>query len=366
MKPGITTFLFFLPISILLSGCASSGPPLPPSLDLPTPVTDLRAMRKGDSVYLAWTVPTLTTDHQVIRQSGPTLVCRSTAAITDCGAAIGEVAPPELGKTAANRATAANVTATYVDHLSGMGPATGSLKAEVTYAVEVLNPARRGAGLSNQVEEPSAPALPPPDGFRAEITADGVRLTWSCVAPVGGPSPGVQCRLRIYRRLAGSQADSKVAEPDLASCPGPPILDQTFEWEKTYEYRAASVIVISAPGKPDLEIEGDDTPKVTVYAHDVFPPAVPSGLQAVFSGVGQSPFVDLIWSPDTDADLAGYHVYRHEEGEPPVRLTSEPVRAPAYRDNQVLAGRKYFYSVTAIDVRGNESAKSEEANEAVP
>ena len=64
------------------------------------------------------------------------------------------------------------------------------------------------------------------------------------------------------------------------------------------------MIVISAPGKPDLEIEGDDTPKVTVYAHDVFPPAVPSGLQAVFSGVGQSPFVDLIWSPDTDADLA--------------------------------------------------------------
>ena len=59
-------------------------------------------------------------------------------------------------------------------------------------------------------------------------------------------------------------------------------------------------------------------------------------------------------------------MYRHEEGEPPVRLTSEPVRAPAYRDNQVLAGRKYFYSVTAIDVRGNESAKSEEANEAVP
>ena len=217
MKPGITTFLFFLPISILLSGCASSGPPLPPSLDLPTPVTDLRAMRKGDSVYLAWTVPTLTTDHQVIRQSGPTLVCRSTAAITDCGAAIGEVAPPELGKTAANRATAANVTATYVDHLSGMGPATGSLKAEVTYAVEVLNPARRGAGLSNQVEEPSAPALPPPDGFRAEITADGVRLTWSCVAPVGGPSLGRSMSLAYL--------------PALGRQPGPTARSRSLIWQ---------------------------------------------------------------------------------------------------------------------------------------
>ncbi len=70
------------------------------------------------------------------------------------------------------------------------------------------------------------------------------------------------------------------------------------------------------PGKPEVEVEGDDTPVVVVFAHDVFPPAVPTGLQAVFSGVGQAPFVDLVWSPDTEADLAGYNIFRHEEGEP--------------------------------------------------
>jgi fibronectin type 3 domain-containing protein len=115
-----------------------------------------------------------------------------------------------------------------------------------------------------------------------------------------------------------------------------------------------------------LQVEGEDTPTVTVFAHDVFPPAVPSGLQAVFSGVGQAPFVDLVWAPDTEADLAGYNIFRHQEGGQPVKINSELVKVPNYRDGEVRSGKTYFYSVSAVDVRGNESAKSEEANEAVP
>ena len=51
------------------------------------------------------------------------------------------------------------------------------------------------------------------------------------------------------------------------------------------------------------QVEGDDTPPVTVVAHDVFPPATPTGLQAVFSGPGQKPFIDLVWTPNTEPDL---------------------------------------------------------------
>ena len=93
---------------------------------------------------------------------------------------------------------------------------------------------------------------------------------------------------------------------------------------------------------------------------------MPSGLQAVFSGPGQRPFIDLVWAPDTDVDLAGYNVYRREEGTEPVKLNTEPVKTPAYRDSNVVAGEHYLYSVSAVDVRGNESARSEEAGENVP
>jgi hypothetical protein len=366
MKPDIWKFLFLGMMTSLFGGCASSGPPLPPSLELPRPVSDLRALRKGDRVYLAWTVPTQTTDHQGVRALGPTLICRSVAAtMTDCGTPVGEAAASRAVERTLpkGRSAAAAGAAGFVDRLP-RSPAANP-REEFTYAVQVLNADHRGAGLSDLVREPSAPALPPPGGFHAEITADGVRITWTC-PPVPGEGAGAQYRLRIYRRLLGSQADTKVAEPDLGNCQGPAVLDQTFEWEKTYDYRAASVAALAGGGQPEIEIEGDDTPAVRVFAHDVFPPAVPTGLQAVFSGVGQSPFVDLIWSPDTDADLAGYNLYRREENGEPARLASEPVKAPAYRDRNVHSGKQYFYSVSAVDVRGNESARSEAASERVP
>ncbi len=365
MKPHIWKFLLLGVMTSLVSGCASSGPPLPPSLELPRPVTDLRALRKGDKVYLAWTVPTQTTDRQSVRALGPTLICRSIAAsMTDCGTPVAEVAASAAeNNLPKGRSGATAGAASFVDRLPA-APAANP-REEATYAVKVLNVDHRGAGLSNLVREPSAPALPPPGGFGAEITADGVRVTWTC-PPAPGEPAGAQYRLRIYRRLLGSQADTKVAEPDLRNCQGPAVLDQTFEWEKTYDYRAASVVALVGPGEAEMEIEGDDTPAVRVFAHDVFPPAVPTGLQAVFSGVGQSPFIDLIWSPDTDADLAGYNLYRREENGEPAKVTSEPVKAPAYRDRNVQSGKQYFYSVSAVDVRGNESARSEETSERVP
>jgi len=42
------------------------------------------------------------------------------------------------------------------------------------------------------------------------------------------------------------------------------------------------------------------------------------------------------------------------------------VKSPAFRDMNVTPGHTYFYSVSAIDVRGNESAHSAEASESVP
>jgi hypothetical protein len=265
----------------------------------------------------------------------------------------------------------------------------------VTYAVEALNRNRRGAGLSNQVRVTTAPTLPPPEGLRAEVTKEGVELRWtrpSLAVKLAGP---VAYRLRFYRRTEGSQASIPIGEQDYAAGAGDltgavsegkksgeevlstgeeqpqssligKYLDQSIEWEKTYYYRATVVTVVTEAGKPPAQVEGDDTREVEVLEHDIFPPTVPSGLQAVFSGPGQQAFIDLIWAPVTDADLAGYNVYRHESGGAPEKLNSELVKAPAYRDMKVVSGKTYLYSVSAVDVRGNESVRSEEASESVP
>jgi hypothetical protein len=168
----------------------------------------------------------------------------------------------------------------------------------------------------------------------------------------------------VSRRDEGSQRQTAVGEVPIQGEPS--LTDSNIEWERTYEYHAEIVTVVRQESGSDAQVEGDDTPELKVVAKDAFPPSVPSGLQAVFSGPGQTPFIDLIWAPVTDSDLAGYNVYRHEEGAEPVKLNSDPLKTPAYRDTHVSAGMRYFYSVTSTDVRGNESAKSEEASESVP
>jgi hypothetical protein len=272
-------------------------------------------------------------------------------------------APADFAET--NKSSEKKLTASFVDAL-GFDFEIHNSFGSATYAVEVLNRDGRGAGLSNQVHVPLAPALPAPNDFSAQVTAQGVVLTWTG-APLSIPLPNpIRRSYRVYRRVEGSQQKILVGEQEAGSGSQQSVTDQSFEWEKSYYYHADTLTVITQAGKPDVSIEGDDTPEVKVFAHDVFPPAVPSGLQAVFSGPGQQAFIDLIWAPVTDADLDGYNVYRHEEGGAPVKVNTEPVKIPAFRDLRVVSGKMYFYSVSAVDLRGNESGRSEEASESVP
>ena len=122
----------------------------------------------------------------------------------------------------------------------------------ITYAVSVQNESGRSAGLSNQVQVPSAPTLPPPRHFRAEVKSDGVLLSWDCPRmPAASPSHHVQSA-HLSPRAGKAARRPKSATPTLSDCrdstgqPSPEFLDQTFEWEKHYDYRATVVTVVAA------------------------------------------------------------------------------------------------------------------------
>jgi hypothetical protein len=350
MAKASPKFLAVIFLTTILTGCAQVGAPVPPSLELPKPVNDLHIIRKGEKIILNWTAPTKITDGETIRHLGPTRVCRSLQVpMKQCDAVVKEILP-----------TAGKGAVSYSDQI----PAT-LLRADAdvlaSYAVEVLNSEGRSAGLSNQATVPLFPTLPPPQKLTAQVTPQGVLLQWEWPANVPQASSS-EFRLRIYRRDENGKTESRVAEVELRD--KPEVLDQGMEWEHAYVYRARFVSVSSE--NRELEVEGDDSPEVKVFVHDVFPPAAPSGLQAVFSSVGQPNFIDLTWSPNTEAELAGYNVYRREEGGQAVRINSDLAKIPSYRDRDIQPGKKYFYAVTAADLRGNESAHSEEASESVP
>jgi hypothetical protein len=307
-----------------------------------------------------------------VKHLGSTHVCRGLdAELKQCEKIIGEAAPPADFVAATKKSPAKKVTASFVDTLPS------ELEQEhpegfATYAVEVLSRAGRGAGISNQVRVALVPTLPPFTDFAGHATDQGVMITWRCASTPASGGAGAKYLFRISRRPESGPGETRIADIDAGSCAAGTgaaegsFLDKTFEWEKTYFYRGTVVSVMETPGKPAVQVEGDDTPEVKVFAHDIFPPAAPTGLQAVFSGPGQEPFIDLIWTPAPDADLEGYNVYRHEEGAAAVKVNAKPVKTSAFRDPQVESGKTYFYSVSAVDQRGNESGRSEEASERVP
>ncbi len=339
----------------MLCACGVPGVPQPPSLNLPQPVTDLAATRKGDKVTLTWTPPRETTDQETVRRLGVTKICRQVGAqpMTSCTQIVGQVAPRQLpaGKPA-------QFTEVLPRLLEAENP-TGL----ATYAVVTENPNGRAAGLSNQVKVALAPVPEPPSQLEAKVTEAGVEIS-----AAGASSSAAQYHLFRRSEPNGANVDLGAESPTTRAGTAVPlrVLDRSAEWEHTYWYHVTPVVTITADGR-QYTVPGDDSPSVEVFVHDIFPPAAPTGLQAVYSPVqGQAGFIDLTWRPNTESDLAGYNVYRHEEGAAPVKINSELVKTPAFRDEHVEAGKTYFYSVTAVDLRGNESGKSVETSESAP
>jgi hypothetical protein len=287
--------------------------------------------------------------------------------MSDCTKPVGEVPAAQLVPAALQKTklepSAARIQGNYTDHLQPALLAENPA-AQIFYSISALNERGRSAGLSNVVSVPAAAALAPPSDFAAQVAAEGIVLNWKATTP---PETARQQWLyRIYRRADGASLDAVVGEVPLEASSPTQLVDHSFDWEKTYSYRATVVTLVREAGVAEIRFEGNDTPSIKVFAHDIFPPAVPSGLQAAFSGTGQQPFIDLIWAPDTDADLAGYNVFRREESGQAVKINQDLVKAPAFRDTNIAGGKKYFYSVSATDVRANESVPSQEASEAVP
>src|SRR5215467_9536332 len=169
MKRARDKFIAAVGACLLLASCAQTGPPLPPSLEVPRPPSDLKAIRKGNTVTLTWSQPQLTTDRQSVRYLGPTRICRTTTSeIKECGDPVNEVAAPTGRAPRTPQPVPRTATDSLPPSFENQNP-TG----DITYAVEVLNRDGRSAGLSNLVRVPAVPTLSPPQDLSANLTDDG-------------------------------------------------------------------------------------------------------------------------------------------------------------------------------------------------
>ena len=357
--PILAASLLLLVMS--LTGCGTPGAPQLPSLQLARPAEDLTASRKGNKVQLDWTLPRKNTDRTLVKNIPQTLICRhdGTALMSGCTMVAHVPNPKPEEKRKGEQPPAVHMK--YVDTLPvALGEQNPA--GFVRYAVEILNSRERSAGLSNQVLIPVAPTIPPPEQLAAKVEADGVLISWEGASVPAAPA-GLTYRYRIVRSPAGANAYIALAEvePETEGF----YLDKTFGWETKYDYRILSVTLVHSQGI-NMAVEGDDSKAAEVFTRDIYPPGEPTGLQSVFSSVGQKPFVDLSWAPNMETDLAGYNVFRSVAGGEPVKLNQQLVPVPSFRDDNVVPGKTYLYSVSAVDLRGNESPHSADTTEAVP
>jgi Fibronectin type III domain len=307
--------------------------PQPPSLKLPEPVTDLAAQRTGDVVTLHWTMPKRATDKVMLVEDQRAEVCRHLNG----------------GRCdiAANLLLAPQSAADFTDHLSG-ALASGPLRP-LTYTVELENHAGQSAGPSNAAATAAGAAPAQVADLRAQAQADGKLVEKAGAAKSRTPP----------REQAPEQTLEFTGQDEGT------VLDRNAALDHTYTYTVQRIAKLALEGK-SVEVASAPSESITIDARDVFPPAVPQGLQTVADAEGRA--IDLSWQPDTEADLAGYSVYRREAGSntPPVRISAQGQTAPSFRDVTAQPGHRYEYSVSAIDHDGNESQRSAEVEESLP
>jgi len=342
-----TTILF------LLAGCGTPGAPQPPSLRLPKPVENLHATRVGDKVELAWTMPFETTDGDGIREQGTIEICRAlpNPETLECRDLAGQLTLP-ITVTQTDREQAfTDDVAQFVN-----GP-----QDFFTYTVIARNARGRAAGTSNPVNIFLARSVPPVQQLHASVEPSAILLEWTAVSSAKDSRLRTEKRYMMLRK--GPQGTETIAIPEGENS----LRDTNFSWDTTYEYSVQGITrVLSRDGQTLLaEFAGEPSQSVTVTPHDVFPPARPEAVQAVYSAGA----IDLTWRAVLETDIAGYNLYRSVGGAAPEKINAQPVVSPAYHDDAlagITAGTEITYIVTTVDLRGNESAKSEPAKELVP
>lgn len=371
-RPVLATAAFVTAFAI---GCASPGPPRPPSLKLPKLVNDLTAQRIGDEVELHWTTPTKTTDDLDIKGSIIAEICRESV-----------LKSPQ--PSPAQRAVCTPVKR-FAPH-SGPSNATDTLPPVFTadplsllaYRIQIFNSNGHSAGLSAKAFTLAGSAPPPVEQLRVAPTRSGAQLEWqstlttfpieldrslvpTSLPPKSTPKPKTS---QSFNLSPSTPVEVHLQAGNQVSDSGGTI-DRTVQRGDTYRYSAQRIRKATLASHT-LEMRSAPSPIVTVFMRDTFPPATPASLAAIPGGTNSTDrSIDLSWEPVPDLDVAGYIIYRQEvtaagafTGQP-ARLNATPVVGPAFSDHTAVSGQRYAYRVTAIDTSGNESLPSSDIQE---
>lgn len=327
----------------------------------PQAVTDLAAVKEGNDVVLTFTLPKETLNHRPLEQPLALMIYRD---FEPSSAGAGQNRPT----MPANPPLLATIPAAMVNNYSSEGHArySDSLRAEdfanhsgmlAVYAVRSSISKKASSPNSNTADVRVEPAANPIMDLKTEVTRTGVVLSWSVPGKTFLPPAALLVSYRIYRGEA--RAENSNAAPALTKIgetESPSFTDAQAQFDESYVYSVRSVAQNAGE-----EVESADSNLAAITPKDVFPPGAPQGLVvAAVPAQGDTPaHLELSWEISPEPDIAGYNIYRGDQpGQAGVRLNTELLLTPAFRDMNVRLGQTYFFRVTAVDRAGNESSES--------
>jgi hypothetical protein len=332
----------------LLAGCGYPGDPLPPALNRPVRVADLKAVQRGAKVYVQFTVPSTTTENLALHgkpdielRMGPAPAGEFSLSAWEksaARAADSEIHLDSLPVPGVPKRQKRNAPAPPTERYSASAQLDASKFYGKTVLVGVRVHGRNGqdVGWSRLEKLELVAALPVPEGLAASNAPDAIRLDWHAAAP----------EFRIFRK-----APADIAFRQVGTSEKPFYLDTTIDYGKSYEY-----LVQSVEKTGDGYAESEPSGSVSFRPVDTFPPAVPVGLTPVPGARS----IELVWERNAEKDFASYTVVR--DG----KKVAEGLSSPSYSDRDVKAGTRYRYQVSATDTAGNTSALSAPVETAIP
>lgn len=321
-------------LSLGLAGCGYVGAPLPPALNVPEKIADLRGIQRGDRIEVAFTPTLMSTDRILMKE------------IAGIELRAGPIPEGEFNfdrwLTGSVRTPDVPAQAEFTEAKIPIGNWAGR---NVLVAVRAIGPSGRPSEWSNYLTLFIVPPPVTPSGVRADAHPQGAVLEWE-----RGAAPA-DASWRIFRR--GPDDQEAVL---MATARDPRWVDPGAVFGKTYLYRVQTVVPASeGVAESPLSAPAEVTPV------DRFPPEPPAGLTAI-AGVNS---IELTWDRCPEPDAAGYLILRGAGSEALVQIAG-PVPQPAFSDQKVESGKRYRYAIAAVDERGNTSAPGAPVEIAAP
>jgi hypothetical protein len=193
-----------------------------------------------------------------------------------------------------------------------------------------------------------------------------LKLKWNRpLADASGAPSSAITGYKIYKKIVpepeentNNNSDSTTANEDTAA-PEPQfvqlnkenILKEYYEDTDTgtngdYYYYVSTVMT--------PEIESAASEEAMIKITDIYPPEIPANLTTFKAG----DHLFITWREVQDKDFSYYRLYRRSDSESEFKLLADQITANQFKDKSVTSGETYYYSITSVDLKGNESEYS--------